>query len=754
MGNILNNICTDEESKYIKINNLQNNYTPDRYKPRRKNSYFKSYIDFNNTKIKTLENSSLLNWRRNRPFQYMNEVNKSFSMSHSPIKQFNRLNFKANLNKNSNTKEKTIGDINENVSDMNKTIKEDIDINNNHILEHDQNNKKGNEEQNIKEFIPFEIIDMNNLNFISRLITPIDNKYLCKNEISLELLSSYDNKIYNHYLRLGKEYNFNNSKKYQYNINHINELENEFEEDVNICDFDKHKEKVNADKIFFNTFDYNNEEINNKDKAFYDYNVNVINKVKEYTLIQNDNQKSNSQNGQIFDNVNLSYISSKSKKKNEVIRNDFYIQRYDYEGYDISNNFKKSKLERNKVSKIKLAKSLYLEQSNKYTKRHNFNDRNRNTKLNECIQYTCSSGFKDKIEDLIDTPFKRKEKLEIKLLNVHVNKKDNKKRNNQTESNISNIEELDRLKINENINNEIDFNEIYPSVSQIKQKIGEVNNKIESLNLSKLKMKKIKKKQKRFEEYSKTENQIEKNRKEIVYFESILKKKEILDDTNFILELSNLRLSRIVFPIAHSETRIKKNFLLNDKEICISFNRIINSYIEYKDKRVNSDNIIIFDGQIEKISYLKTGFKSVERYFQVTTNEFKYFNSVFSSSVWNNKPLFSISLRNIVSISFSSKNESYISKDINSNKLLKVVFDMEVLIDESFIEENLLEAFQLRPKEEIKSKEQDMKSKKNENLLKKVIYTFGSNDEDLGICLMNVIILAKDTRKFIDKYTK
>lgn len=754
MGNILNNICIDEESKYIKINNFQRSYTPDRYKARRKNSYFKSYIDFNNTKIKSLENSSLLNWRRNRPFQYMNEVNKSFSMSHSPIKQFNRLNFKANLNKKSNIKEKIIGDVNKNVSDMNKTIKDDIDINNNHVHEYDQINKKDNDEVNMKEFIPFEIIDMNNLNFLGKLIiTPIENKYLCKNEISLELLSSYDNKIYNHYLRLRNEYNLNNIKKYQYNINHIDESENEFEDDVNICDFDKHKEKINADKIFFNTFDYNNEEINNEDKAFYDYNVNIIEKDKEYTIIQNNNQIPNRQNGQIFDNANLSYISSKSKKKYEIIRNDFYIQRYYYEGYDISNNFKKSKLERNKVCKIKLAKSLYLEQSNKRTKRRNFNDRNRNTKLNECIQYTCSSAFKDKIEDLIDTPFKRKDKLEIKLLNVHVKKKDNIKK---CELNNSNMEEIDKMKMNENINNEInnDFNEIYPSVSQIKQKIGEVNNKIESLNLSKLKMKKINKKQKRFEEYSKTENSIKKNRKEIICLESILKKKEILNDSNFILELSNLRLSRIVFPISHSETRIKKNFMLNDKEICISFNRIIYSYIEYKDEGVNTDKIIIFDGQIEKISYLKTGFKSVERYFQVTTNEFKYFNSVFSSSVWNNKPLFSISLKNIVSISFSSKNESIISKDINSNKLLKVVFDMEVLIDESFIEENLLEAFQLRPKEEIKLKEQDIKIKKNENLLKKVVYTFGSNDEDLGICLMNVIILAKDTRNFIDKYTK
>jgi hypothetical protein len=61
--------------------------------------------------------------------------------------------------------------------------------------------------------------------------------------------------------------------------------------------------------------------------------------------------------------------------------------------------------------------------------------------------------------------------------------------------------------------------------------------------------------------------------------------------------------------------------------------------------------MIIYDGEIYKIQKNKTNiFQLINRYFQITKNSFKYFSNVYSSQVYNNKPLLQFDIRQISNI--------------------------------------------------------------------------------------------------------
>ena len=106
-----------------------------------------------------------------------------------------------------------------------------------------------------------------------------------------------------------------------------------------------------------------------------------------------------------------------------------------------------------------------------------------------------------------------------------------------------------------------------------------------------------------------------------------------------------------------------------------------------------------------KINLSKNGYKKVVRYFQVTKSEFKYYNSIFSSSVWNDKPLFRINIKNVDKITISD--DDIVKMKFNDVKFL---FKMQI------------------------------KEQEEENF---TILEFGCEDPQIGISLIKIFMLMK-----------
>lgn len=109
-----------------------------------------------------------------------------------------------------------------------------------------------------------------------------------------------------------------------------------------------------------------------------------------------------------------------------------------------------------------------------------------------------------------------------------------------------------------------------------------------------------------------------------------------------------------------------------------------------------------------KINLSKSGYKKVIRYFQVTKTEFKYYNSVFSSSVWNDKPLFRVKLSNVETI------------NISNDDMLKIKFQDVKFAFQLFLNVNSDEV-------------------NNDNK----VLEFGCEDPDIGISCIKVLMLIK-----------
>ena len=114
-----------------------------------------------------------------------------------------------------------------------------------------------------------------------------------------------------------------------------------------------------------------------------------------------------------------------------------------------------------------------------------------------------------------------------------------------------------------------------------------------------------------------------------------------------------------------------------------------------------------------KINQTKNGYKKVIRYFQITKTELKYYNSIFSSSVYNDKPLFRTLISNIDKIIISTDN------------MLKFKFN-----DIKF-------AFQLFLKKVINS---STNSYWNDDVCE-----FGCEDPQLGVSFIKVIMLIQNS---------
>ena len=136
--------------------------------------------------------------------------------------------------------------------------------------------------------------------------------------------------------------------------------------------------------------------------------------------------------------------------------------------------------------------------------------------------------------------------------------------------------------------------------------------------------------------------------------------------------------SFINIPIKYKYSKVNKNLIYNDENK--------NKYIKLSYMILNSINTdyIIYDGLIYKVQRTKiNGFKLIEKYFQLTKNQFKYFNSIYSSQVYNNLPLVQFDIRNIINIEITDKD--YLLNFINIENSSHFVFTIILKDNEYFI---------------------------------------------------------------------
>jgi len=134
----------------------------------------------------------------------------------------------------------------------------------------------------------------------------------------------------------------------------------------------------------------------------------------------------------------------------------------------------------------------------------------------------------------------------------------------------------------------------------------------------------------------------------------------------------------IKIPIKYKYSKVNENLIYNDENE--------NKYIKLSYMILNSINTdyIIYDGIIYKVQRTKiNGFKLIEKYFQLTKNQFKYFNSIYSSQVYNNLPLVQFDIRNIINIEVTDKD--YLLNFINLENSSNFVFTIILNNNEYFI---------------------------------------------------------------------
>jgi len=87
---------------------------------------------------------------------------------------------------------------------------------------------------------------------------------------------------------------------------------------------------------------------------------------------------------------------------------------------------------------------------------------------------------------------------------------------------------------------------------------------------------------------------------------------------------------------------------------------------------------VIYDTEFVIINEFKNGIKCVSRYFQITKTELKYFQSIYSQSVINDRPLFRIPLTDI-------KKVTLLDNDNIRMKLhkIKLIFQISYELNES-----------------------------------------------------------------------
>lgn len=568
---------------------------------------------------------------------------------------------------------------------------------------------------------------------------------------SLFYIKTQNVKEHNIQLSINAAYNSNNLSR-NINIRMLDKIKDySYPDNVyKTINLDEEKGIINSEKLYFNNFDMLENQLPYSKPYQQPFNIlkienQNINPEKErevnnfttrtvaFEITSNVNKEINGQ-GQSQAIIQHQSRASSINTKKQKVKNDVYLQHYNYEEVDINNKFNNKKIsdfkhKRNISTKMKKPinqpiknkkkesndelKTKYsnivkkvLTSNNDDDEKDLINHINEINKVTRNIVYKDNkeldfgnTSFKEKISKLIESPNRHKDirlktesknDIRIKVLSIHKKKKCASKLNDN--------------RYNSPIQNSVEI----PSFTQMKKDLGKVTEKI-----TKIESKQISKKN--FKQPSST-----------------LLDKILLKNTSLTKEVNELKKIDLLLSIPHSETRISKDFIINDKEINITFEKIINC---------NQPTNVIFDGQIEKVNIFKNGYKLVMRYFQITRSEFRYFNSIFSSSVWNDKPLFVIPIKNIRDIKISNESDKILSK-VKRN--LKIILDIEIVIDENIKDDQFQDVYHLR--------KNDLEDNKTNIINEKLVkITFTTEDEEKGLSLMKILILVKEIDQFFYK---
>lgn len=141
-------------------------------------------------------------------------------------------------------------------------------------------------------------------------------------------------------------------------------------------------------------------------------------------------------------------------------------------------------------------------------------------------------------------------------------------------------------------------------------------------------------------------------------------------DINFISSIQKPIHDHLTIFLTYPGTQIDKSLIKSPKELLISFDKI---------KRLG-DNGVVFDGEIIKMSYQKSGCKIAQKYLQITKDYFKYFNSISSQQVYKNKPLLQIAILDIEKIEIT--NDNLLKLKRNSVQFaFKIILDNQLSYD-------------------------------------------------------------------------
>ena len=237
--------------------------------------------------------------------------------------------------------------------------------------------------------------------------------------------------------------------------------------------------------------------------------------------------------------------------------------------------------------------------------------------------------------------------------------------------------DLDKTKTNQkNENENIDMNKkiiknkkllnIYPNSDNenskrksIKKKLKNIDNNIEyyeseSGNFHRIFSRKIyeedfnKSKLNNSNEVNFINFNINQTKNKLIHLEKILKNKNNRSNSSKRKNQNNKNLKINLNQLFSNSIPSKENII--DKQL-IKDKQSNNIEISYKILNSIDISMIIYDGEIYKIQKNKTNiFQLINRYFQITKNSFKYFSNVYSSQVYNNKPLLQFDIRQISNI--------------------------------------------------------------------------------------------------------
>jgi hypothetical protein len=137
----------------------------------------------------------------------------------------------------------------------------------------------------------------------------------------------------------------------------------------------------------------------------------------------------------------------------------------------------------------------------------------------------------------------------------------------------------------------------------------------------------------------------------------------------------------LIIAINPKQTNIHKVLKINENDIKI--NKTSLSYLnESKFKILNLElDSVIYDMDLLKLNNLKHLQKVSLKYSQITKNYFKYFKSIYSSTVWQDRPLLKIPLSNIDKV-IAVKCKSNLPK-ILKNKNIYILIQFFIKFDKS-----------------------------------------------------------------------